>query len=270
MGENPLGHDSEYPSDYQPGVLFAVSRYDARQELGIESTLPFDGVDIWNAWELSWLDHLGKPMVATAELRIDAKSPGIVESKSLKLYLNSLAMTRYEHADDVMQTIIRDVSAIVGSTVGVTLRHSADWKSQSVAEMPGKCIDDLDVGCAAGDVDPTLLGTTSGKSELEELHSHLFRSNCPVTNQPDMGSVLVRYAGEAIDPSSLLKYLVSYRTHNGFHESCAERIFLDVTSVCKPEKLTVYALFNRRGGIDINPFRSNFEANPPTSRIWRQ
>ena len=270
MSENPLGHDSDYPTTYQPGVLFAVPRYDARRELSIDSALPFHGVDIWNAWELSWLDQLGKPFVATAELRIDAESPNIVESKSLKLYLNSLAMTRYEQVDDVRRTIAHDVSELVSSNVDVILRASTDWKAQSVAEISGQCIDDLNVECGAGDVDPTLLATTSDKSELEELHSHLFRSNCPVTNQPDMGSVLVRYGGATIDPQSLLKYLISFRNHNGFHESCVERIFLDIASVCKPERLTVYALFNRRGGIDINPFRSNFETSPAGSRLWRQ
>ncbi|HEX2139234.1 MAG TPA: NADPH-dependent 7-cyano-7-deazaguanine reductase QueF [Woeseiaceae bacterium] len=266
--DTPLGKQSDYPDRYAPDLLCAVARRDSREPLGIREPLPFRGEDIWNAWELSWLDRRGKPIAATATFRVPADSPNLIESKSLKLYLNSLAMSRYGSAEEVEAVIAGDLSQSAASPVTVSV--AAFPPSGAFASLPGECIDDLDVECSAPAVDSSLLECTRTDVVAEELHSHLLRSNCPVTNQPDMGSVLVRYRGRAIDRRGLLHYLVSYRRHCAFHESCVERIFVDIQARCAPERLTVYARYNRRGGLDINPFRSDFEDGAENRRLWRQ
>ncbi|MDX1403129.1 MAG: NADPH-dependent 7-cyano-7-deazaguanine reductase QueF [Woeseiaceae bacterium] len=269
MQDTPLGKSTRYPLEYDPGVLCAVSRNPAREALGLGTQLPFMGMDIWNAWELTWLAKTGKPIVATAVITVPAESPNIVESKSLKLYLNSFAMTRYAAKSELEGIIARDLSDIIESKVTVDIKPETDPKMYRIVDLPGRSIDDLDINIEASGVDASLLKTTEGETE-ETLHSHLLRSNCPVTNQPDMGSVMVRYKGTNIDRESLLKYIVSYRQHNDFHEACVERIFVDIKTRCATEKLTVYARFNRRGGIDINPFRSDFETSAENLRLWRQ
>ena len=270
MREIPLGKPTDYSGHYAPQLLFAVARSDARAASGIGPALPFTGVDIWNAWELTWLDATGKPVVATARILIDAASPNIIESKSLKLYLNSLAMTRYESGDEVAALIAGDLSAVARDDIVVTLTTAADSTDSPISRFPGYCIDDLDIGATPASVDARLLRCENEAEVTEELHSHVLRSNCPVTNQPDMGSVLIRYRGAKIDRAALLAYIVSYRQHNEFHEACVERMFLDIKKRCSPKSLTVYARYNRRGGLDINPFRTDTNETPENLRQLRQ
>jgi 7-cyano-7-deazaguanine reductase len=269
-----LGKPAIFPERYAPEVLHVVPRAESRKMLGISEPLPFRGKDIWNAYELTWLERTGKPAVAVATIEVDAESPLIIESKSLKLYLNALAMERFDSPDDVTVLIRQDLSEVVQDDVRVLLTEPRSVAAAGIRGLPGLCIDDANVVCEVYGVDPTLLEGNRevgpGDSVSEELHSHLLRSLCPVTGQPDFGSVLIRYRGVPIDRLALLRYLVSYRGHNGFHESCVERIFVDLKERCAPEALTVYGRFNRRGGLDINPFRSDFENSVEQIRLWRQ
>jgi len=270
MDNIPLGKATEYPQEYSPELLYCVPRIDARRELGIGDDLPFTGVDIWNAWELTWLNDRGKPLVATAVIHVPADSPRLIESKSLKLYLNSLSMSRHSGESAVATRIAADLSRVAGADVRVDIIGSTGWGLQSFDNLPGKCLDGIDITCESASPDPTLLSTGNATVEHRELHSHLLHSNCPVTGQPDSASVLIRYSGPAIDEAGLLGYLVSYRQHTGFHEACVENVFVDILRRCAPEQLTVYARYNRRGGLDINPFRSNFEPCLGNGRLWRQ
>ena len=268
--ESPLGKPTSYPEQYSPELLYSIDRGDGRAALGLSKELPFHGVDIWNAWELSWLDAGGKPHVAAAEVRVPAASRSIVESKSLKLYLNSFSMTRFDSTSEVAAIIGRDISACVGSDVAVRVRSPSKTDALPVARLPGACIDALDVHCHAYHVESDLLAADKNEIVREDLHTHLLRTLCPVTSQPDTGSLLFSYRGPRIDREGLLRYVVSYRQHNDFHEACVERMFVDILERCGAEQLTVYARYLRRGGIDINPFRSNFEEDPPDIRLWRQ
>jgi 7-cyano-7-deazaguanine reductase len=270
MTELPLGKTTTYPDRYAPELLFGISRNDNREMLGFGPELPFDGVDIWTAWELTWLAANGMPRVATASIRIPADSPRIVESKSLKLYLGSFAMSRYDGADAIRDLLQSDIGECVGSGISVTVEPVDTQSGATTAALPGVTIDNQHVDCDAFEVDASLLSSDRNSVVEEELHTDLLRSLCPVTNQPDSGSVLVRYSGPAIDRAALLRYIVSYRRHCDFHENCVERMFVDILERCHPERLTVYARYQRRGGIDINPFRSNFETDPPDLRLWRQ
>ena len=257
--ESPLGKDSEYPREYAPEVLYAIPREGDRSL--------FSGMDIWNAWDLTWLGKNGQPQSCALEIRITAESTHIVESKSLKLYLGSLAMTQKADIDAVMDVIQRDLESCVGGAVD--LRETEPGHAASIAELPGECLDKIATDCVDYHPNPDLL-IASGDAVTETLFSHSLRSLCPVTSQPDIGSVMVTYTGPQIDRASLLKYIVSYREHNDFHEACVERMFLDIRERCQTEKLTVYARYQRRGGIDINPFRSDVESDPQNLRIWRQ
>jgi 7-cyano-7-deazaguanine reductase len=270
MNELPLGKNTDYPQEYAPEVLAAVARSAAREAIGIGADLPFQGMDIWNAWELSWLAESGRPIVATAVITVPADSTNIIESKSLKLYLHSFAMSRYAAKGELAGIIARDLTDLTESEVIVDVKPATEVSSYHIVDFPGDCIDHLDVQVDHGSVDANLLESENGDSTEEALHSHLLRSNCPVTNQPDMGSVLIRYSGPKISRESLLKYIVSYRQHNDFHEACVERMFVDIKERCKPERLTIYARYNRRGGLDINPFRSDFETAVENLRLWRQ
>jgi 7-cyano-7-deazaguanine reductase len=270
MSKIPLGKPTEYPEEYAPQVLFAVSRSETRESLGLGKALPFHGKDIWNAWELTWLAESGKPIVATAVITVPADSTNFVESKSLKLYLNSFAMSQYAAKGELAGIIARDLTELTESDVVVDIKPATETASHRIVDLPGDCIDDLDVRIDTTGVDANLLKSEGGNSVEEALHSHLLRSNCPVTNQPDMGSVLIRYRGSKIDRKSLLRYIVSYRQHNDFHEACVERMFIDIKKQCNPKDLTVYARYNRRGGLDINPFRSDFETSAENLRLWRQ
>ena len=267
---SPLGQATAYPDHYAPDLLYAIARIDARNALGLPSKLPFHGTDIWNAWELTWLDMSGLPRVATAEMSISADSTNLVESKSLKLYLGSFAMTRFESAAAVAAALTSDLTACTGADVDVAIHGPSSPDSAHVARMPGRCIDNIMSACDTYEVSPEFLSANARDLVAEDLHSDLLRSLCPVTNQPDIGSILISYRGPRIDHEGLLRYIVSYRQHQDFHESCVERMFTDILERCGSEQLTVYARYQRRGGIDINPFRSNFEAAAPNTRLWRQ
>ena len=264
-----LGKKTQYPHSYAPETLFSINRSEARAKINFSDEIPFHGIDIWNGWELTWLDKNKKPLIGIISIRIDAHSPQIIESKSLKLYLGSFAMTQYKSKADLETTIKKDIEKAIQYPVKTAIHIGANESKGKIRKLPGKCIDNLNIECNFRKVDPKLL---SYNSEIitERIHSHLFRSLCPVTNQPDIGSIILSYEGRSIDHDSLLKYIISYRQHNDFHEACVERIFMDIKNICRPSKLTVFALFNRRGGIDINPFRSDYEKAPNDFRTWRQ
>lgn len=271
----PLGVDTPYPDQYDPQLLCPIHRAEGRrwihESLADMEPLPFKGVDYWNAFEFSWLNDKSKPLVGLLEMSVPFDSPNIVESKSLKLYLNSLNQHRFTHVNDLVEVITQDLEAVIGSSVDVKVHTGIDHEEHyAVSVLKGDCIDNLDITIDQFQVDKGILSCLSDEVVTETLHSHLLRSNCPVTGQPDWASLLVRYQGPKIDPESLLKYIVSYRTHNEFHEQCVERIFMDIRELCATEKLTVYARYTRRGGIDINPFRSDFELPYPNARLIRQ
>jgi 7-cyano-7-deazaguanine reductase len=270
---SPLGKATDYPDRYDASLLFAVSRAPQRAALGIEGKLPFSGCDVWNAYEITWLDLQGRPRLAIGEFRVRAESPAMVESKSLKLYLGSFAQEPLASATALGERIATDLSRVCGDEVAVALTPSANFEatlSSRVASTRTESIDETDVTIEASHPDPALLAHAEAPID-ESLGSSLFRSTCPVTGQPDYADVFLRYRGPRIDRAGLLRYLVSFRRHAAFHEACVERIFVDIANRCRPERLSVYARFMRRGGIDINPFRSNFELAPPDNvRTLRQ
>ena len=265
-----LGQSTPYCHQYDPSLLFPIPRQEKRDELGFDlQSLPFVGLDIWTAYEVSWLNAKGKPVVAIAEFSFFADAPNLIESKSFKLYLNSFNGTRFDSAEQVVNLWIQDLSAACGGEVAVDL-HSVDQFDEISGVMPGDNLDQLDIEVEAYQVQADLLQTESDQVVFETLNSHLLKSNCLVTGQPDWGSVLIRYQGAKIDRAALLKYLISFRNHNEFHEQCVERIFTDIMKYCQPQKLTVYARYLRRGGLDINPYRSNFEEEFDLTRLSRQ
>ncbi|WP_445571588.1 NADPH-dependent 7-cyano-7-deazaguanine reductase QueF [Pseudomonas sp. E102] len=269
---SPLGKSSEYIATYTPSLLFPIPRAAKWAELGLTAeTLPYKGVDFWNCFELSWLLPSGKPVVAIGEFAIAADSPNIIESKSFKLYLNSLNQTPFTDTASLEATLRQDLSAAAGKPVGVRIRNLKDVENEGIVALPGACIDELDISVDSYEHPrPELLRCDDSRIVEESLHSHLLKSNCPVTSQPDWGSVAVEYRGAALDHASLLAYIVSFRQHSDFHEQCVERIFLDLQRLLKPEKLTVYARYVRRGGLDINPYRSTDEVQLPNHRLARQ
>ena len=254
---SPLGKPVAYRDTYAPELLFPIERQLKRDELGLKpGALPFVGEDLWNAYELSWLDPRGKPVVALARFRVPASSPRLIESKSLKLYLNAFNQQRCADAAEVQVMIARDLSAAAGAEVGVEVEPLA-LRPQRVFGYPdGVCLDTLDVAIDTYQPAPELL-TAGGAEVSETLYSHLLKSNCLVTGQPDWGMVVVRYSGKAISREGLLRYIVSFREHNEFHEQCVERVFCDVLERCRPRELAVWARYTRRGGLDINPFRAS-------------
>ncbi len=267
-----LGKTTEYTANYAPGLLHPVPRSLNRDQLELPESFPFHGVDIWHGYELSWLNSRGKPVVALARFAVPATSPNIIESKSFKLYLNSLNQTRFDSQDIVKETLENDLSKTAGSPVTVELIKPDDIQTLSYATLPGDNIDDLDISIEHYEFLPdTLKQAAEGEIVEETLNSHLLKSNCLITSQPDWGSVIIDYKGPAINREKLLRYLISFRQHNEFHEQCVERIYSDIVKYCQPEKLTVQALYTRRGGLDINPFRSSDPAaKPPARRINRQ
>lgn len=269
---SPLGKTSAYVATYSPEQLFPIPRAPKWAELGLTAdTLPYRGVDIWNCYELSWLLPSGKPVVAIGEFSIPADSPNIIESKSFKLYLNSLNQSVFENRDALRDIMVEDLSAAAGKGVGVRLRALEDVAQEGIAPPGGRCIDELDVSIGHYDSPrPDLLRCDPDRQVEECLHSHLLKSNCPVTGQPDWGTVVVEYRGAALDHGSLLAYLVSFRQHADFHEQCVERIFLDVQRLLAPEWLSVHARYVRRGGLDINPYRSTKPVSPHNGRLVRQ
>ncbi|MEA1988312.1 MAG: NADPH-dependent 7-cyano-7-deazaguanine reductase QueF [Pseudomonadota bacterium] len=265
-----LGKHTPYCTQYDPSLLFPIPRQEKRAELGIDSTnLPFDGLDIWTAYEVSWLNSKGKPIVAIVDFALPADSVYLIESKSFKLYLNSFNGTRFDNAESVTDLWVKDLSYACGSGVSVDLR-SLEFEETLIGKLPGTNLDNLDIEVSKYSVDSSLLKIAGNESVTETLNSNLLKSNCLVTGQPDWGSVVIRYEGKQIDHEGLLQYIISFREHNEFHEQCVERIFTDINKFCKPEKLTVYARYARRGGLDINPYRSNFEDEFDISRTVRQ
>ncbi|HEY3431120.1 MAG TPA: NADPH-dependent 7-cyano-7-deazaguanine reductase QueF [Rhodocyclaceae bacterium] len=259
---SPLGATVSYRDTYAPELLFPVSRQPQRDALGVAGALPFYGVDVWNGYELSWLDSQGKPFVAALRFDVPATSDNIVESKSIKLYLNSFSQSVFASAAEVEAAIARDLSAAAGAPVAVKVSPLLPNEQRSLRNFSGTVIDDLAVEIKHYQPAPELL--TCGDGVVEEtLVSHLLKSNCPVTGQPDWAAVRIAYRGPAIDRAGLLAYIVSYRQHSGFHEHCVERIYTDIMARCQPERLSVYARYTRRGGLDINPFRSSVAGDVP-------
>lgn len=269
--QSSLGKATAYTDRYDPSLLFPIPRAAKRAEIGVGEPLPFHGCDIWNAYELSWLDAHGKPQLAVAEFRVPAGSPNIIESKSFKLYLNGFAQEPLASTDALRELLEKDLGAAAGDAVEVTL-HPARTAAHAFADLAGESIDDLLVAIADyGPPKADYLRADAHAAAVEEtLVSDLLRSNCPVTGQPDWGSVQIAYRGAPIDRAGLLRYLVSFRTHTEFHEQCVERIYMDVMARCAPQRLSVYARYTRRGGLDINPFRSSASAVPDNLRGARQ
>ncbi|MDH0138286.1 NADPH-dependent 7-cyano-7-deazaguanine reductase QueF [Aeromonas caviae] len=265
-----LGQQSAYISQYTPSLLQPVPRSLNRDDLGLRGELPFQGCDVWTLYELSWLNAKGKPVVAIGEVFVPATSPNLIESKSFKLYLNSFNQTRCDSLEAVQALLVQDLSGCAGAPVSVTL-FTLDQAPHQITQLPGECIDSLDIEVDSYEFDETLLQGAAGHEIVEEtLHSHLLKSNCLVTSQPDWGSVVIHYRGPRLDREKLLRYLISFRQHNEFHEQCIERIFTDLKHFCAPEQLTVHARYTRRGGLDINPFRSDWEPVPANLRLIRQ
>ncbi|WP_280561485.1 MULTISPECIES: NADPH-dependent 7-cyano-7-deazaguanine reductase QueF [unclassified Chromohalobacter] len=266
----PLGRESAYPEHYDAGFLFPIPRQANRTPLGLDdAALPFEGADEWHAFELSWLDAKGKPHVAVARFRLPADSPSLIESKSWKLYLNSFNQTRFDSRAAVADTLERDLAQAAGAPVSVALFGVED-EALIPRALPGECLDDLDVSIEHYTPTPDLI--EAGEEIVEEtLHSHLLKSNCPVTGQPDWGSVLIRYRGPRLERQALLKYLISYRQHQDFHEHCVEHLFVDLMARANPERLLVMARYVRRGGLDISPWRGTPGERPPLPlRLARQ
>jgi 7-cyano-7-deazaguanine reductase len=277
--QSQLGKPVAYADRYDPALLYPIPRAPKREELGLQGSLPFFGADLWTAFELSWLTPRGKPQVAIGHFTVPCESPNIVESKSLKLYLGSFNGTAFAGPEQVRDLLRADLTEAVwrgapvqGSSVGVRLLLPEMFDREPVHELDGLSLDRLDIECTNYAPAPHLLQAAVGEQPVEEvLTSNLLKSNCLVTGQPDWGSIQIRYSGPQIDQGGLLRYLVSYRNHNEFHEQCVERIFMDVWRRCKPAKLAVYARYTRRGGLDINPLRTSHPmALPANVRTARQ
>lgn len=269
--ESTLGRTTAWPQRYDPSVLFPIPRAQGRAELGTAREMLLYGADIWNAYELSWLDEGGKPRIAIARFTVPAHSTNLIESKSLKLYLGSFASSQLSDEDAVKSRLARDLSRVAGAPVTVELTPPNDFSRLQIESLAGECIDDIDVSITDyGPPNPNHLSSDKDHIVDEVLVSHLLKSNCPVTEQPDWASVQIAYRGPRLDRAGLLRYLVSFREHSGFHEQCVERIFCDLSRHCTPESLSVYARYTRRGGLDINPWRSNLPGTPPNPRLARQ
>ncbi|MEE9452306.1 MAG: NADPH-dependent 7-cyano-7-deazaguanine reductase QueF [Gammaproteobacteria bacterium] len=263
----PLGKNTHYCNEYDPTLLHAIARVDMRPET--PTAVPFFGVDIINAYELSWLDPLGKPKIAMANLTIPCDSTYLIESKSLKLYLNSLQQTQFQDIVHVEKTLNKDISATVDAPINIKLTPAHAFHQSTLQEFDGSCLDELELAIDHYHVEPAYLQTHSTQAE-ETVYSRLLRSNCPITNRPDWASVQIYYCGPQIDHAGLLKYIISYRLDSGFHEACIERIYNDIQTHCQPQKLSVYGRYTRRGGIDINPFRASWQTTPANIRLAQQ
>ncbi len=275
-----LGKATPYKDQYDASLLFPIPRLTKRQEIGLSTgaTLPFMGADLWTAYELSWLNARGKPQVAIAHVTVPCETPNIIESKSFKLYLNSFNNTKFADVSEVLARLRTDLSAAVWhdsgktGTVGVRLIAPELFDQEPIHELDGLSLDRLDLECTHYTPAPQLLTAAFDEQPVNEvLTSNLLKSNCLVTGQPDWGSVQIAYSGPQIEQAGLLQYLVSFRNHNEFHEQCVERIYMDIWTRCKPAKLTVYARYTRRGGLDINPWRTSHpQALPANIRTARQ
>lgn len=269
--EVALGKPTQYIDTYTPSLLVSIERAQSRGEMALTGTLPFIGEDVWNAYELTWLDPAGKPQVAAVRVNVPCSSPCMVESKSLKLYLNSFAMSRFSNKVDVLSTLNSDLTIAFRAPVMVDLLD-VDQIPEQVDRLPGTCLDGLDVEVELYERAPHLLLLEDGdeRAVRESLHTNLFRSLCPVTGQPDFATLVIEYLGRPIVRTGLLRYLISYRSHQAFHEATVEQIFMDLFERCQPEQLSVAGYFLRRGGIDINPYRSNADEKSPALRLPRQ
>jgi len=267
--QSELGKKAEYDPHYNPDKLFPIPRKLNREKINVPTKLPFYGFDIWNHYEVSWLNQKGKPVVGLAEIIYNCESPNIIESKSMKLYFNSFNNTQIKNADVLQSIVTKDLSARVGAEVIVKIIPVADFKQEHVFQgFQGECIDELDIDCSVYTIDPTFLHTEETSAD-EILYTDLMKSNCLVTNQPDWGSVQIAYRGKKINRAGLLRYIVSFRNCNEFSEQCIERIYMDIMKYCQPENLAVYGRFTRRGGLDINPYRSSQKAHPQDLRFSR-
>jgi len=268
LSNSDLGKPVTYSANYDSNKLFAIPRHEKRAEIGINHELPFYGYDLWNHYEVSWLNQKGKPVVALAEISYPADSVNIVESKSLKLYFNSLNNTHFVNEKAVAEIISSDLENIIQSKVEVKIIPLLSIQENLIVpHFEGFNLDSLDINCSNYEVMPSLLTIATNKVE-ETLNSNLLKANCLITNQPDWASVQIHYQGPQINHEGLLAYLISFRNHNEFHEQCIERIFVDIMSNCKPETLSIYGRFTRRGGLDINPFRSTQPCKKPYAN-WR-
>ena len=267
-----LGQKTEYASEYDRTLLQPVPRALNRDGLGITQNQPFTiGADIWTAYEISWLNEKGLPQVAIADIYLDYQSQNLIESKSFKLYLNSFNQNKFADFTAIQKTMQRDLSECAQGDVKVRLNPVAVYDSQKIDHLQGDCIDEQDIEITSYEFNADWMKDCVSDEIVEEkLVSHLLKSNCLITNQPDWGTLHIHYIGKKINHEKLLRYVVSFRQHNEFHEQCVERIFCDLMHYAKPEKLTVYARYTRRGGLDINPFRSNFENLPENLRLARQ
>lgn len=266
---SPLGKNVVYCSEYNPALLFPIARKIKRDELAMPVVLPFRGADIWTAYELSWLNLKGKPMVAVGEFEFPADSPNIIESKSFKLYLNSFNGSRFASQTEVIERLTQDLSAASGGKVKIKMRLVGE-PQRLVGEIEDAfCLDHQDIEIHDYQLNTSYL-SVSEKEVEQTLYSNLLKSNCLVTGQPDWGTVVISYRGKQIEQTGLLRYIISYRNHMEFHEQCVERIFMDIQRHCQPEALTVYARYVRRGGLDINPYRSNFQPHVKMPRLVRQ
>ncbi|AAM86697.1 NADPH-dependent 7-cyano-7-deazaguanine reductase QueF [Yersinia pestis] len=272
LAELTLGKPTAYCDYYDATLLQAVPRSMNREPLGLyPDNLPFHGADIWTLYELSWLNSNGLPQVAVGEISLNADSINLIESKSFKLYLNSFNQTIFADKESVRMTLQRDLAACAQGNVSVALYDLDEITGQPISNFNGECLDKQDIRIDSYEFNADYLQGAAGKDHVEEsLVSHLLKSNCLITHQPDWGSVQIHYRGPQIDHEALLRYLVSFRHHNEFHEQCVERIFNDIMRFCQPETLTVYARYTRRGGLDINPWRSNTDFVPLTGRLARQ
>ena len=265
----PLGEKTEYITTYTPDLLYPIARQIGRTEIGVGKELPFYGYDVWNGYELSWLNAKGKPEVAIGELIFPITSVNLIESKSLKLYLNSFNSSKFSSIEEVSKMIIKDLSASVQAEVGVKIIHINDYQ-EKLFNLSGICLDNNNITCDKYNINPNYLLVEEIETE-EILYSHLLKSNCLVTGQPDFASVQISYQGNKINHQGLLKYIVSFRDHNEFHEQCIERIFVDIMRKCAPKQLTVYGRYTRRGGLDINPYRSTYQNYlAKNMRLYRQ
>lgn len=267
-----LGQQTKYAEKYDRTLLQPVPRHLNRDMLNITTTQPFTiGADVWTAYEISWLNPKGVPQVAIADVSIDFHSKNLIESKSFKLYLNSFNQTRFANFNEVQQILQQDLQDCAKGELKVRLNSLTDYTQQPIAALDGDCIDGLDIEIEDYAFNAELLKDCTNDRIVEEaLVSHLLKSNCLITQQPDWGSLQIHYVGKQINREQLLRYIISFRKHNEFHEQCVERIFCDLMHFAAPEKLTVYARYTRRGGLDINPYRSNFEPLPPNLRLARQ
>jgi len=270
---NPLGQNvpsTQYYQQYNNKLLFPIPRMEKRLEIGIKNTI-FFGIDIWNAYEVSWLNTKGKPVVAIAQFLFDANSPYIIESKSFKLYLNSFNQTKFISEQEVKSILEQDLSKASNSQVRVKINLPESFNNYKINSPKGICLDRLDIEIEDYNPDSNLLIVDNQSNVEEILYSDLLKSNCLVTGQPDWASIQIGYSGKAINQEGLLKYLIGFRNHQEFHEQCVERIFFDILNQCQPLKLWVYAQYTRRGGLDINPFRTNINmAMPEFVRTARQ